>query len=122
MLLRLQNPEAGASHVPPLTHLCAQSLSRVRFFAILWTVARQAPLSRGFSREEYWSELPCPPPGALPSPGIEPGSPALQVESSHLKHQGSPLTRIGIVKSEQMKESVHFLWTEKGGGEESLGL
>ena len=39
-----------------------------------WTVAHQAPLSTGFSRQEYWSGLPFPPPGALPNPGIEPGS------------------------------------------------
>ena len=39
-----------------------------------WTVAHQAPLSRGFSRQEYWSALPCPPPGNLPDPGIEPTS------------------------------------------------
>ena len=44
----------------------------------LWTVAHQAPLSMGFSRQEYWGGLPCPPPGDLPNPGIEP---ALQVES-----------------------------------------
>ena len=43
----------------------------------LWTVARQAPLSMGFSRQEYWSGLPYPPPGDLPNPGIEPESPAL---------------------------------------------
>ena len=42
-----------------------------------WTVARQAPLSMGFSRQEYWSGLPFPSPGDLPDPGIEPGSPAL---------------------------------------------
>ena len=36
-----------------------------------WTIARQAPLSMGFSRQEYWSGLPCPPPGALPDPGIQ---------------------------------------------------
>ena len=41
------------------------------------TVARQAPLSMGFSRQEYWSRLPFPPPGDLPDPGIEPGSPIL---------------------------------------------
>ena len=40
-----------------------------------WTVAPQAPLSMGFSRQEYWSGLPCPPPGDLPDPGIEPVSP-----------------------------------------------
>ena len=43
-----------------------------------WTVDLQAPLSRGFSRQEYWSGLPCPPPGDLPDPGIEPRSPTLQ--------------------------------------------
>ena len=43
-----------------------------------WTVARQAPLSMGFFRQEYWSGLPFPSPGDLPDPGIEPGSPALQ--------------------------------------------
>ena len=42
--------------------------------ATLWTVAHQAPLSMGFSRQEYWSRLLCPPPGDLPDPGIEPAS------------------------------------------------
>ena len=42
---------------------------------------RQAPLSMGFFRQEYWSGLPCPPPGDLPDPGIEPMSPALQADS-----------------------------------------
>ena len=46
-----------------------------------WTVARQAPLSMGFSRQEYWSGLPLPSPGDLTDPGIEPVSPALQAES-----------------------------------------
>ena len=55
--------------------------SRVPLFATLWTVAHQASLSMGFSRQEYWSGLPCPPPGNLPYPGIEPGFPALQVDS-----------------------------------------
>ena len=44
---------------------------RVRLCVTLQTLACQAPLSMGFSRQEYWSELPCPPPGALPDPGIE---------------------------------------------------
>ena len=48
--------------------------SRVWLFATPWTVARQAPLPVGFSRQEYWGGLPCPPPGDLPNPGIEPGS------------------------------------------------
>ena len=46
--------------------------SHVRFFATLWTTACQAPLSMGFSRQEYWSGLPCPTPGNLPDPRIEP--------------------------------------------------
>ena len=45
------------------------------------TVTRQAPLSMGFSRQEYGSGLPCPPPGDLPNPGIEPGSSALQADA-----------------------------------------
>ena len=48
--------------------------SHVWLFVTLWTVAWQAPLSIGFSRQEYWSGLPCPPPGDLPIPGIEPTS------------------------------------------------
>ena len=64
--------------------------SRAQLFATLRTVARQAPLSMGFSRQGYWSWLPCPPPGDLPDPGIEPGSPALQADSLPLSHQGSP--------------------------------
>ena len=45
-----------------------------------WTVALQAPLSMEFSRQEFWSELPFPPPGFLPNPGIKPVSPALHVD------------------------------------------
>ena len=46
-----------------------------------WTVAYQASLSMGFSRQEYWSGLPFPPPGDLPDPGIEPGSPTLEADA-----------------------------------------
>ena len=56
-----------------------------------WTVARQSPLSMGFSRQEYWSGLPFPSPGDLPDPGIEPGSLALQADSYRLSYEGSPL-------------------------------
>ena len=58
-----------------------KSLSRVRLFAIPWTVAYQAPWSMGFSRQEYWSGLPFPSPGDLLNLGIEPGSPALQTDA-----------------------------------------
>ena len=50
----------------------------------------QAPLSMGFSKQEYWSGLPFPSPGDLPDPRMEPGSPGLQADSSPLSHQGSP--------------------------------
>jgi len=50
--------------------------SRVQLFVTPWTVAHQVPLSMEFSKQEYWSELPFPPPGDLPDPGIEPTSPA----------------------------------------------
>ena len=50
-------------------------------FATTWTVAHQASLSMGFSRQECWNGLSCPPPGNLPDPGIEPRSPALQADS-----------------------------------------
>jgi len=66
-----------------------QLLSLVQLFATLWTVALRAPLSMGFSWQEYWSGLPFPPPGDPPNPGIEPMSPmspALQANSSLLSH------------------------------------
>ena len=63
-------------------------LSCVRLFATSWTVARQAPPSMGFSRQEYWSGLPLPSPGDLPDPGIEPGSPTLQADALPSKPPG----------------------------------
>ena len=65
----------------------------VCLFVTPWTVAHQAPLSMRMSRQEYWSGLPCPPPGDLPDPGIEPVSPAaptMQVDSLPLSHRKSP--------------------------------
>ena len=58
-----------------------QSLSRVRLFATPWTIARQAPLSMGFSRQENWSGVPLPSPGDHPNPGIKLWSPTLQADS-----------------------------------------
>ena len=54
--------------------VCAKSLQHVQLFATLWMVARQAPWSMGFSRQEYWSGLPCPSAGHLSDPGNEPVS------------------------------------------------
>src|SRR5574339_618164 len=65
-------------------------ISRVGLFATSWTVAHQAPLSMGFSRQEYWSGLPFPSLGDLPDPGIEPRSPALQVDALPSEPPGNP--------------------------------
>ena len=56
-----------------------------------WTVACQAPLSMGFSRQDYWRRLSFPSPGDLPDPGINPGSPALQADSLLTELQGKPI-------------------------------
>ena len=66
-----------------------KSLSYVQLFATPWTVACQAPVSMGCSRQEYWSGLPCPPPGDLTNPGIELRSTALQI-LYQMSHKGSP--------------------------------
>ena len=65
-------------------------LRHVWLFAAPWTVARQPPMSMGFSRQEYWSGLPCPPPGGLPEPGIEPRSSTLWTDSLLAKPRGEP--------------------------------
>ena len=66
--------------------------SRVRLFVSLWIVDHQAPFSRTFSRQEYWSGLSCPPPEDLLDPEIKPKSPAtpaMQADSLPLGHLGS---------------------------------
>ena len=68
-----------------------KSLSRVQLFTTPWTVAYQAPLSMGFSRQEYWSELPFPSPEDLPDPGIESLSPALAGGFFTTEPPGKPL-------------------------------
>ena len=75
--------------------------SRVWFFVTVGTVAHQAPLSMGFSRQEYWSGLPCPPPGDLLYLGTQPAFPevpALQANSLLLSHWGSPFLSLLSVK------------------------
>ena len=69
-----------------------KSLSHVQLFATPWTVAYQAPLSMGFSRQEYWSGLPFPSPGDLPDPGIELGSPTLWADALTSELPGKPLS------------------------------
>ena len=97
-------PGGGQAALPPLGRLetggvsglpgwpLAPECSVVSDSATPRTAACQAPQSMGFPRQEYWSGLPFPPPGDLPHPGIESPSPALQVGSLPLSHQGSPLS------------------------------
>ena len=79
--------------------MCVRVLSHVhlfhhiQLFVTLWTVPFQAPLSTGFSQQEFWSGLPFPAPGDLPDPGIKPASlvrPALAGGLDHKRRQGSP--------------------------------
>ena len=76
-------------------------LSRVRLFATPWTVAYQASMSMGFTKQEYWSGLPFPSPGALPNPGIEPTSPTLQADTL-------PSEPPGLVKLKTLDLSLRF--------------
>ena len=97
-----------ASHSFPIPHLpivelllfSRQVLSNS--FVTLWTVARQAPLSMGFSKQEYWSGLPFPPPGHLPDPGIKvapPMSPTLAGGFFTTEPLGKPPCHLSIVYS-----------------------
>ena len=88
----LTSAALAAGSLPPALpgkpcYVC-QSLSCVRLFATPWPVACWAPLSMGFSSQEYWSGLPCPSPGDLSDPGIEPRSATLQVDSSRAEPLG----------------------------------
>ena len=73
--------------------MCAKSLQSYLTLVTPWTVAHQAPLSMGFSRQEYWSGLPCPPLGYLSYPGtmpMSPAAPALQADSFTTEPLGKP--------------------------------
>ena len=76
------------------TCVCVSVLSRVQLFVTPRTVAHQAPLSMGLSRQECWSGLPFTPPEDVPDPGIKPTSPALQADSLLLSHRGRSLESI----------------------------
>ena len=89
-VLTTGEPEKSPALVFKSTLFVLSLFSHVLLFVTPWTVAHQAPLSMGFSRQEHWSGLPFPPPGDLPDPGIQPTSSALQVDSLLLGHWGSP--------------------------------
>ena len=81
--------------------MCAQPLSHVQLFETSGTVAHPVPLSMGFSRQEHWGELPFPPPGGLPNPGIKsisPGAPALA---------GGLFTIVSPKRSQRKKSTVN---------------
>ena len=68
-----------------------------QLFATSWTVAPSLLCPWGFSRQEYWSGLPCPPPGDLPNPGIEPRSSSLQADSLPYEPPGKPTNFLPLV-------------------------
>ena len=89
-------------------------LSCVRFFVTLWTVAHQAPLSMGFSRQEYWSGLPIPSPGNLPNPGLEPSSPTLQADTLTSEPSGKPkhlLICVSLIADVSVSKSNDKFWS-----------
>ena len=113
-------------------HIC--TLSHVQLFVTPWTVARQAPLSKGFPRQEYWKRLPFPPPGELPDPGIKPASlmspalagrfftnyyiqpqiPILQRLAEKIKERTLPISCFALeVNRNQQKEKEKERWISK---------
>ena len=110
---------------PSLTSLCGAYITQsCPTLCVPWTVARQAPLSMGparllcpwgFSRQEYWGGLPCPPPGDLPSPGIELRYPTLQVDSLPAEPAEKPTPRL----YSQPKTTHHQTSTELSPPEQS---
>ena len=104
-----------APHETPLLSIevwKCESLSRVWLFVTPWTVAHQAPLSVGFSRQEYWSGQPFPSLGHLPNQGIKPGSPTLQVDSFPSGPPGKPIKNtlilpVRLCSSSQNSENIN---------------
>ena len=85
--------------IDAIMYLCACMFSHIRLFVIPWNVSRQVPLSMGFSRQEYWSGLPFPPPEDLPNPRIKPVSPGSPASSSTFfttAPPGKPTDTIGL--------------------------
>ena len=87
--------------------------SRVWLLETLWTVAHQAPPSMGFSRQEYWSGLPFPPPGDPPHPGIEPRSPILQADSLPSEPPRKPFYSYSYVNVYTTEHKEFASWTHQ---------
>ena len=91
----------GADSEPLVCMKVCYWVSRGRLFATPWAVACQASLPMGYSSQEYWSGLPCPPPGDLPHPGMEtrsPASPVLPADPLLLSHQQSLFKRMSFLQ------------------------
>ena len=85
-----------------------QSLSHIWLSVVPWTIVRQAPLSRGFSRQEYWSGLPFPSPGDLPDPGTDPAafvSPALSGDLLPLASSRKPKIKYIFLNQKKRKRN-----------------
>ena len=97
-----------------------KSLSPVQLFATPRTVAYQAPLSMGFSRQEYWTGLPFPSPGELPNSGNEPKSPALQADAL----TSEPPGKQDLLELTPKKDVLFIIgdWTAKVGNQETPGV
>ena len=87
--------------------VCTQSLSHIWVFATPWTVASQAPLSMGFSRQKYWSRLPFPPPGDLPNPEVKPRSPASPALAGGLFTTGPPANSSKSIYEIKFHKTIH---------------
>ena len=83
-------------------------------FGTPWTVACQAPLSMGFSRQEYQSGLQFPCPGDLPNPGIKPRSPALQTDSLLTELQGSESESHSVMSNSLWPHGLYNPWNSPG--------
>ena len=104
----------------PQQNCKVKSLSCVWLFATRWTVAYQAPLSMGFSRQEYWSGLLFPSPGGLPNPGIKPRSPTLEGDTLTSEPPGgtiiiksNPIPTVWVthkLENNNTKEVLAVLW------------
>ena len=84
-------------NIPHLVMSCVSRSQSCLTLCDLRTVPRQTPLSTGFSRQEYWSGVPFPPPGDIPNLGIKPGSPALQAASLPSESPGKSSKTLVII-------------------------
>ena len=106
--LNLLGTSINSSGVEQLFICISEVTQSCQLFATPWIVAYQAPLSMGFSRQEYWSGLPFPSSGDLPDPGIEPWSPALQADALTSEPPGKHSCHSYLFDDESVKPFAHF--------------